>query len=667
MSPEKKAEFHKKALDRFQAAYDHDDDNRRMGQEDARFVVGENQWDQVGRANREANNQPVLVLNHMPKFVRQVTGDIRRLNPAIKVVPGDNIADKAVAEVYEGLIRAIEYGSSASHVYEKTGESAAICGIGNFRVKTDYCDDETFDQEAKIEWIPNPFAVTWDPQAKLPTRADAMYCFVHEWITRDEYESRYPKQLVNDFPVPEENVYWYTSNMVRISEYIWVEEKDKDIYLLLDGTVTSERPKDGLYSKKRTAKVRTVKTCMLSGTDILEPPTVFPGKLLPVIAVSGEEVHDGERVVRSSVIRYAKDPQRMYNYWRSVQTEIIGAQPRAPYLMTPRQIQGHETLWATANVKNKPYLLYNPDKEVQGAPKRAAPPVASGAMAQEIASAEMDMKATTGIYDASLGNRSNEVSGIAISRRQEESDISTSIYADNMAQAVEQCGRVLVGIIPEIYDGERTVAIIGTDNEPALVEVNKMFLEGTDENGVNVYGTKNDLSHGKYAVRIKTGPSYTTRRQESAAGMIEFVKSVPKIGEIAADLIAEAQDWPQADRLAKRIKKTLPPELTDESPEGTQPGGEPAPPSPQQAMEQQAMQAQQMANEMEMAAKKAQADKEQFDAARAKALADAAAIKVEEAQLDLEIKKLQMRERQVALARAMSEPREAASGDRGTN
>ena len=543
------------ARDRMSLAVDGDRQNRLDALDDLKYLAGD-QWPQEVREAYEDEDRPVLTINRLPRFVRQVTGDIRKLNPAIKVLASDSAASDETAEIFAGLIRQIEQKSDASSIYEMAAESAAQCGIGNFRVLTDYESETSFDQVIRIESIPNPMAVYWDPDARMSTRAEAMFCFITDQMDPDDFAKEYPKASLVDVEFDGntdglEN--WHQGGNIFIAEYFWKEAVDKTIGLLVNGQITEDKEELKFATKKR--QVRTYKTmwAKVSGKDVLGGPTELPTKYIPVISVTGEEMNIGERVARTSVIRFAKEPQQIYNYYASSQAEVIALQPKSPFLVTGKQIAGLEAFWNSANQGNKPYLPYNPDEKA-GPPQRIAPPIMSQALSAEMQRAEDDMKATTGIYDAALGGRSNEQSGIAIRQRQLESDISTSIYTDNLAKAIEQCGRVLVDMIPKVYDTQRVLRLIGEDEQETQETVNEPVFDLDEGREV----ISNDLTRGAYDVRVTVGPNYTTRRQETAESMMQFVQAFPPAAQVAGDLIASAMDWPEADKIAKRLKKMLP-------------------------------------------------------------------------------------------------------------
>ena len=565
----KNADILRVARERMGAAVTADEENRNEALDDLAKLTGD-QWPEEIKTERETDNKPCLTLNRLPQFVRQVTGDIRRMNPALNIIPANQEASKETAEIVEGLVRQIEYRSDASSVYEQTAEQAAASSIGSFRILSDYEDDDTFDQEILIKRIRNSFSVYYDPSAQMPTREDGNWTFITEQMSAEDFDRTYPKKGRVDAEhdgTTDGLEYWHHEGRVVVAEYYWKEPVSKTIWLMADGTIREDEPQIPEYSvRKREVKTHQIKWAKISGDSVLEGPKDIPGKIIPVVAITGEEWHVGEKVHRSSVIRYAKDAQQMYNLWRSASTEVVALQPKAPYMVTAKQIAGLETLWGQANQKNRPYLVYNPDEKA-GPPSRSAPPVASQGMMTEIMAAAEDMKATTGIYDAGLGNASTEKSGVAIRQRQMESDVSTSIYSDNMAKAIATCGRIIIGMIPSIYDTQRVIRILGKDEKESMVLVNRVIGTPTGEEIIN------DLKVGKYDVRVSVGPNYSTRRQETSEGMLEFARTFPAAAAVTSDLIAKAQDWPDADLFAERLKKTLPPgviELEDMEPEEQQ-------------------------------------------------------------------------------------------------
>ena len=574
------------ARDRYQDAVDHDAENREEMLDDLRFCAGE-QWDPTEKREREAQGRPCLTINRMPQFVRQVTGDIRANRPSIRVLPVDDGADPDTAEVYNGLVRHIESQSDAATAYQMASESAASGGLGHFRVLNDYAGPETFDQELLIKPIPNPFAVVWDPDSREPTRADAKYCFVTEVMTVAKFREMYPDARQADFDGGDRidpRGDWFMGEKIRIAEY-WCKKPVKMTKLLLadgrvvDGEGLSADEKRALGVVREAAREsHKVVYYKISGVDVLEGPIDWPGVYIPIVPVLGEEKQLGERVVRHGAIRYAKDAQRLYNYWRSAMAERVALAPKSPFVGTIKNFENLHQWWRQANTRNMPFLPYNPDPANAGqAPQRQSAPTISTAEANEVALAADDMKATTGIYDAALGAKSNETSGKAIMARQKESDISTFAYIDNLARAIRHAGRILVDLIPKVYDSERVVRLLGEDGTVDTASINRVVM-GPDGPMV-----ENDLSVGRYDVEVATGPSYATKRAEAADAMMAFMQANPQMAGLIGDLIAKNMDWPGADEIAKRLRRALPPGLADPV-EGEEPRPQ-MPPDPMVVME----------------------------------------------------------------------------------
>lgn len=586
--PKKGKMAHREIIELFHDAWEADSDNREDAYDDLRFLSGD-QWDSRAKAERELYRRPILTINRLGQFVRQVTGDMR-LNPtSINVQPVDDFADIDKAEIFEGIIRQIEHSSNATNAYAHAFECEAGVGIGHFRIVTQYVDNSVDEQEIRIKRIMNPLAVTWDPNSQEIDRSDAEFCFVSDLMSKRAFKKKYPGKECNDFPRDElfNDLFWMSGDYVRVAEFWHREPYERTLAIANDGstldiTVLSKDQisflglavdQDG-KPRKRTFTDYRIKQYIVSGGEILTGPNEWAGRHIPVVPAIGSEIPLDEQVIRHGIIRAAKDPQRLYNYYRSSQAELIGQQPRAPFLMTAEQIKGFEAQWNTANTNPRPYLLFNPDPKVGNrSPERVQPPAASAPLWQEAALASDDMKATTGIYDAALGARSNETSGKAILARQREGDVGSYHYFDNFKAAIKRAGDILIDLIPRIYDTDRIVRIIGAeDDQPKPVRVNAN-IEGLNE-------VLNDLTIGKFDVRVQAGPSFSTKREEARESMLAATQANPALWGIAGDLIVKAMDWPYAQEIAERIKRSLPPQITASKEELEAMKNEPQPEAP---------------------------------------------------------------------------------------
>jgi hypothetical protein len=563
--------------------------------DDLRFYAGspDNQWQwpadvlQTRGAvqGQTINARPCLTINKLPQHVHQVTNEQRMNRPGIKVIPADDKADVDVADVFNGVIRHIEYISDADVAYDTACENQVSYGEGYIRLLTEYCDEDTFDQDIKIGRIRNSFSVYMDPLIQDPTGADAKWCFVTEDLPKAEYERLYPDaapiSTLMSLGVGDQSIaQWIGENTIRIAEYFYIEYEKQTLNLYPGNqTAFSGTPEDktlrmmfGKPIRTREADRKKVKWCKINGYDILEERE-WAGAYIPVVRVVGNEFEvDGQMYV-SGLVRNAKDAQRMYNYWVSQEAEMLALAPKAPFIGYGGQFEGYEQQWKTANTNNWPYLEVNPDvTDGQGAvlplPQRAQPPMASSGLLQAKAGAAEDIKSATGQYNASLGMTSNERSGKAILARQREGDIGTYHYVDNLARAIRHIGRQLVDLIPKIYDTERIARIIGEDGEPDTVKMNPMQDEPvkriTDQEG-NLIEKIYNPAVGKYDVRVITGPGYATKRQEALESMAQLLQGNPQLWQVAGDLFVKNMDWPGAQDLAKRFKKTIDPKvLADE-------------------------------------------------------------------------------------------------------
>ncbi len=563
--------------------------------DDLRFFAGspDNQWQwpadvlQTRGAvqGQTINARPCLTINKLPQHVRHVTNEQRMNRPGIKVIPADDKADLDMAEVYNGVIRHIEYLSDADVAYDTACENQVSYGEGYVRILTEYCDETTFDQDIKIGRIRNSFSVYMDPMIQDPTGADARWCFITEDMTKAEYERMYPNAApittLMSLGVGDQSIsQWINQNTVRIAEYFYVEYEKARLNLYPGNqTAFDNTPEDralrlmfGKPLRSRDSDRKRVRWCKINGYEVLEERD-WAGSFIPVVRVVGNEFEVDGRMYVSGLVRNAKDAQRMYNYWVSQEAEMLALAPKAPFIGYGGQFEGYEQQWKTANTNNWPYLEVNPDvTDGQGAvlplPQRAQPPMASSGLLQAKAGAAEDIKSATGQYNASLGMTSNERSGKAILARQKESDVGTYHYVDNLARAIRHIGRQLIDLIPKIYDTERIARIIGEDGEPSTVKMNPTQEEPVkkivDQEGVVIDKIYNP-GVGKYDVRVITGPGYATKRQEALESMAQLLQGNPQLWQVAGDLFVKNMDWPGAQDLAKRFQKTLDPKvLADE-------------------------------------------------------------------------------------------------------
>jgi hypothetical protein len=575
-------------------------DSRESELDDLRFMAGspDNQWQwpknvlstRGGAQGQSTSARPCLTINKLPQHVRQVTNEQRQNRPAGKVIPADDRADPRVAEIFDGMVRHIEYISDADVAYDTACDNQVTYGEGYIRLLTEYCREDSFDQDIKIGRVRNAFSVYMDPSIQDPCGADAEWCFITEDVTKDEYQRLFPDarpvsslmtQGVGDPSLSQ----WLAEDTVRIAEYFYFEHTPATLNLYPDNnTAFAGSPQDkqlrllfGQPLRSRPVDRKQVKWVKTNGFEVLEERD-WAGKYIPVVRVVGNEFEVDGQIYLSGLVRNAKDAQRMYNYWVSQEAEMLALAPKAPFIGYGGQFEGYELQWKTANTTNWPYLEVNPDA-TDGAgsplplPQRAAPPMAQTGLIQAKLGASDDIKATTGQYDSSLGAQSNERSGKAILAREKQGDTGTYHYVDNLSRAVRYVTRQIVDLIPKIYDTARVARIVGIDGEVGMVRINPMQPEPVreirDEAGFVVEKIYNP-GVGTYDVRVTTGPGYMTKRQEALDAMSMLLQSNPDLWSVAGDLFIKNMDWPGAQEMAARFAKIIDPKVMageDQSPE----------------------------------------------------------------------------------------------------
>lgn len=553
-------------------AADSESEIRREAAEDLRFVAGD-QWDEKVKSDRLKAGKPALTFNRLPTFEQQVSNEVRQNKPSIKFSPVDNGADIDTAKVYEGMARHIQYASKADVAYETALQYSVSGSFGYFRLLTDYCHDESFDQELKFAPVLDPFSVYG---IMIPTCLGLRprYGFVVSDMEKETYKQKYGDVAPFDWEMARKTAPdWVSDTHVKVAEYHYVESKERELLLIEDGSGNSESVlsdelegeskaalKDLISrgelktAKRRKVSVDQVKCCLINGVGVIpDSDTEWPGKRIPVFAVLGsQKIIDGKPRL-FSLVRFMRDPQILINYYKTSIAENIGITNRVPYIGYKGQFT--DPRWQNANVVNYAYLEVEPttvNGNIAPLPQRQhiepAIQALSGAAAQEID----DLKAIAGIFDSSLGAEGNEKSGIAIQRRQAQSSITNLHFIDNLKRAQEEAGSELGVVIPVIYDTARQVRVIGEDESERVVTVNAPY-EDPDTGEVKTHM----LDAGRYDVAVNVGPSNATKRQETFEFIANLAQANPIILEIDGDILLRNSDAAGADEMADRHKKYI--------------------------------------------------------------------------------------------------------------
>jgi hypothetical protein len=556
---------------------------------DIRFARLGDQWSESAKydRNRPGKERPMLVVNRLLQFRDRVVNEIRQNTPSIRIRPVNDGADQETAEVLMGLVHHIQDNSNASIAYDTAVEWQVDAGLGYFRVRNDYVDDTSFDQDIFIDRIPDPMKVYFDPHSKQPDGSDAEWCIIAEEISKDEFRRMYPDVDETSFEAAGNGDMqgWYTKDSVRIAEYYYLEyDEAQEIY-------------DEETGRSRTIQPKRCMWCKVTGNKVLER-TELPTKYIPVVPVIGHEIWVQGKRYLSGLIRNAKDAQRLYNYYLSANAENVALAPKAPFIGVAGQFETDPN-WGRANKESVAYLEYDPVSIAGtpvGAPQRAMPPQASSAIMDAIRLAENDIMQSMGIYQPSLGAQSNETSGRALLLRQKQSETGNFHYQDNLNRSIRHCGRIIVDMIPKVYDRPRVARILGEDGTPRTVNLDPNLPQASANTDNPAIDSIYNPTIGQYDVVCDSGPSYATKRDEAANMMLALTQANPALFQSIGDLMMKNMDWPGAEEISKRLQMLLPPQLQQIA------GGDKVDPQvmqAQQMIEQMADQMEQMSAEMQ--------------------------------------------------------------------
>jgi len=563
------------AIDFLKFSNEADTENRQKGLDDLKFSSGD-QWPIEVQNSRHLEARPCLTINKLDAYVRQIVNQMRQSRPRMRAHSMNSEANAKVADVITGIFKHIEVNSDADTAYDTAGEYAVRIGWGYWRVITDYVREDSFDQEIYIRPIDNPFSVYFDPNSIQPDGSDAEKVLITTLMSKDDFKIQYPgaddggdfnQRGTGDFD-PD----WVQKEDIRVAEYFYVERKKTKLLLLSDGTKVykDEAPSPEILAAagimvvgERETMRKQIKWCKLTGLEILEERD-WVGRYIPVVPVYGQQLTVEDKRKKYGLVRNAKDAQRMYNYWQTSLTESIALAPKAKWLLAEGQDEGHENEWAQANIKSMPVLRYK-QTDINGkeapAPQRLQPePPPAGVIAAAM-SIDKDLQSVVGIFDPSQLPQGN-MSGKAIRGQQMQQDMTNFHYYDNLVRSMKHTGRIILDLIPKIYDRERVMRIIGYDGKPEMVTLNQRTQ---DEMGVEK--VLNDVTVGEYDVYMDTGPGYQSKRQEAVEAMMPMISTNQELFNLAGDLVFRNMDFPGAEVIADRLAANNPLAQIDEKSE----------------------------------------------------------------------------------------------------
>jgi len=551
---------------------DAESNNRMEGLEDLKFAAGD-QWPVEIQSSRNLESRPCLTINKIDAYIRQITNQQRQQRPRIRVHPVNNQADKKIADVLQGITRHIEVNSNADDAYDNAFDYAVRMGWGYWRVVTDYTREDSFDQEIYIQQIDNPFTVYFDPNSVLPDGSDAERCIITTVMPKAVFREQYPGADDGSNFMPrgtgDSSAEWVTKEDVRVCEYFYTERKRAKLVMLSDGTSAFEEDLPSAETlalagitilEKRDSYRKQIKWVKLTAMEVLDSKD-WPGRYIPIVPCYGQQLIIQDKRKKYGITRFAKDPQRMYNFWSTSMTESVALAPKAKWLLAEGQDEGHETDWAMANIKSTPVLRYKQtdiDGRVAPAPTRLQPEPPPTGIMTAAAQISNDLQTVIGIFDPNQMPTGN-LSGKAINGQQQQIDLSTFHYYDNLTRSIRHTGKIILDLVPKIYDAQRVMRIIGDDGQPDLVTINE---QKRDDTGAIVQ-ILNNVTVGEYDVVMDTGPGYQSKRIQAVEAMMPMMQN-QELFNIAGDLMFRNMDFPGAEVIADRLAALNPMAQIDE-------------------------------------------------------------------------------------------------------
>lgn len=593
----------REARERFRQITDWEADFRQQFVADVRFANADAdnhwQWPDDLWQGRDDQNRPSLTVNKTRQHCLQIINDAAMNKPEIKINPVSDEATKESAEIFQGICRHIEYASNATTAYQTATEHQVQGGIGWWRIDTDWEHENSFQQAIFIRRIKDAMSVYLDPDCKEVDGSDARYAFVVDDVPRDKFELKYPEyaEFIPDIGFGMIDGGWVDEDHVRVAEYFRKSQEPDVLHQLPDGTSLreSELATAAMRMQLRATAIRSrdilsdkVEKFLIVGGRIVDHGE-WAGIYIPLVRVIGEEAIVEGRLERKGHVRALKDPQRIYNYWTSAGVESVALQSKTPWVAAAESVENFQQVWDTANTENHAVLPFNARDDAGQPlppPQRTDPPQMGQAYVQGIQIAQNEMMLVSGQYQPTMGQPSPqmETSGRAIALRQRAGDISTYHYIDNLATAIRFTGRILIDLIPKIYDTRRVLKILNVDGsidrvqlDPSAPQALTSVEAPTAPQQFGPQPTPQQLMQqatlrifnpniGRYEVQADVGPNYQTRRQEAFNAFTQVIQSAPQMLNIAGDLLFKAADFPMAEELAERLQRMLPPQALGQGP-----------------------------------------------------------------------------------------------------
>lgn len=556
--------------------------------QDYRFAHGDvyNMYQWPVEIQNMRGDKPSLTVNEVANHLNQITNDAKQHKSSVKYRPTGDGATAEAAEIYEGIYRHIANISNAQMAQGQAIDFQVEAGFGFTLIETDFVEacpkpgSDAFNQEIYIRGCDDPWSVILDCDAKELDGSDARYGFKFTDRPKDLVIEEYPNlkgKLNGSNAVDGDDAGWIREDHVREAVYYRVSEDRDELLGDDEGTVVfaSQVPDSlikeweeqhearGSRLKRRTIIRKSVKAHKIIGSELVDT-TDLPGTAVPIVPWYGKVICINQVLDRVSHTRIMISAQQMLNYNFSASVEFGALQSKTPWIAPVAAIGDYMTYYQTANTINHAVLPYvHRDEEGRDIPppQRQQPPTSAPVFLEGIEVANQFMQATSGQYQANLGQNGNERSGRAINERQRMGERATYHFIDAQALAIRRQGAIIKEWIPVVYDTERVAKIIGIDGTEGEVQIDP---NSTEAHHIKTVGDAIQRIFnpriGSYEVVADVGPDYATQRQEAFDAIVQILTQAPELINKIGDLLFKVADFPLADEIAERLKPGMDPQ-----------------------------------------------------------------------------------------------------------
>jgi hypothetical protein len=550
---------------------------------DMRAISVTGPWTDEDREMRENAARPCIHLDQINQFLNQVNGNVRKNKRAPKAIPKGNGANDADASKRSSLIMGIEERSQAQPIYLGAFQSMVERSYAFSVIRTEYRDDSSFDQDLVIKPIPNPDTVLLSPHYKQPNASDVPDAFILDQVPKSEFKNKYGDADITDFSgavMGETHASdWITDRTVQVAEYWKVEHTYSKLLLvqLVDPTTGASMGPPQIFKEaewlelkargaagevKRDRKVAKPKVMqyMTNGLEILDE-IEWAGQRIPIISCLGPErwTTEGGNAKREllSMVRFARDPQMLFDFLASQECELAGMVPKVPFVGYVGQFETDAEAWDEVTKVPHPYLqadivIDKGSNEVLPLPQRENFDAPFAEYEQAKDAAARALQASMGITPLpDAAQRRNQKSGVALEKIDDMESLGSFHFVDRYENGyLHNMAWQLNDLITPIMDTERQMPVAQPDGSRKLMHLVGNTSHPLDDQGsYTVQGSDGqqlpaDHMHtgkGEFDVTISTGPAEASERAEQddfVDGLIENIANLPAPGTPAAKVLA---------------------------------------------------------------------------------------------------------------------------------